>query len=147
MSNAILPIIRAPMFENGIMNRLWQNFFRGIYTGNPANYSLSGIIQYTISVSEYDFEPPGLRFASTIELSSGGSDRSISGIAQGYHGRILILHNIDSVARLVLLTENAGSVAGNRFSMNESYGMLPLSSVMLQYSTTINRWRLVATGL
>lgn len=95
-----------------------------------------------ITADQNDYNPTGLATASVIRLSGDSSFRTITGLAGGADGRVVMLHNISSNS-ILLANQNTASTAANRFDLG---GMnLPLlggNLITLQYDSTSSRWRL-----
>jgi len=94
----------------------------------------------TISADQNDYNPTGLSTASTIRLTATGTF-NITGLAGGADGRIIILHNVDTADALILIDESASSTAANRFALTANLTLTPDTVVMLQYDSTLSRWR------
>lgn len=104
--------------------------------------ALSGDITPTaISADQNDYNPTGLSTATVLRLEASGANRSISGLAGGADGRIIILCNIGSTYAIYLLAESASSTAANRFALPNSMDLLPKVCLMIQYDSTTQRWR------
>lgn len=113
-----------------------------------ADVALSGDISPSqITSDQNDYSPTGLSSASTLRLdtdANSGAGRSVTGLAGGADGRIIIIHNVGSNP-LRLKSENASSTAGNRFSFPVDIVLGSKRSATLQYDTTSSRWRLLYT--
>lgn len=102
---------------------------------------LSGDIspaQITAATNNYD--PTGLSTATTLRLTTDAT-RTITGLAGGADGRILVLHNVGAF-NLILSDEDASSTAGNRFALSANLTLTPDQSAVLHYDATSSRWRL-----
>jgi hypothetical protein len=95
-----------------------------------------------LTADQNDYNPTGLSTASTLRLTSDAT-RSLTGLAGGADGRILIIHNVGATNSIVLLDENAGSTAANRFALTANVTLTPDTVVMLQYDSTLSRWRVI----
>lgn len=76
--------------------------------------------------------------------ASGGSTgvARISGFDGGVNGRVIIIWNADTTNSIVLLIEDAGSTAANRFAGTvASQTILSGLAVVLSYDGTTSRWR------
>ncbi len=112
------------------------------------NLNLAGDISPTqITSNQNDYNPTGLSTASTLRLSSDAV-RSITGLAGGADGRVIIIHNIGSYD-IILAHESTLSAEGNRFTLLATDNLYIPSSgnCMLRYDATSSRWRVVATDL
>jgi hypothetical protein len=100
-----------------------------------------------ITSDQNDYSPTGLSSASTLRLDSDAA-RSITGLAGGADGRIILIHNVGSNV-IVLKRESASSSAANRFGFAAGDGDIALGAgraALLQYDATSSRWRLLATS-
>lgn len=95
----------------------------------------------TITGNQNDYNPSGLSTANTLRLATD-APRTITGIAGGSDGRILVVHNVGANT-LVLASENAGSTAANRFLLAADITMAANEAVILQYDSTSSRWRAI----
>ncbi len=76
-------------------------------SGNNNDYSPTGFVYV-------DDDHPG---AGTLELDCSGADRTITGFAAGYKGRVLRIVNVSSGSFKVILPDSsASSAVGNKFS-------------------------------
>lgn len=112
---------------------------------NPAGETgLSSIVAFSgfltpsaLTADQNDYNPTGLTAASTLRLS-GNADWSITGIAGGAKGRILLLHNVGSYA-LSFPAESSSSTAANRFIAD--FTLEPTRGCMIEWDDTSSRWR------
>lgn len=110
--------------------------------------ALTGDITPTqITADQNNYAPTDHATASTFRLSSDAA-RTITGLAGGSDGRIVILHNIGSFA-ITLEDQSASSTAANGFITLGGVwtNILPGSSLVLQYDATSSRWRTVSPAL
>lgn len=108
-----------------------------------AAFSLAGVVSpASIGANQNDYNPANLAVASVLRLTSSASF-SVTGIAGGASGRMLILHNVGA-NNLVLTHEDAASTAGNRISIQNGFPFLlaPNGSVLVTYDSTTARWRI-----
>lgn len=93
-----------------------------------------------ITADQNDYNPASLATANTLRLSTDAL-RTITGLAGGAVGRVMIVTNIGSFP-LVLAHENAGSTAANRFTF-DTYDLVVAAgqAITLQYDSTSSRWR------
>lgn len=71
--------------------------------------------------------------------------RDITGIAGGFAGRILILHNFGS--NTITLKDSSGSsTAANRFDLVADLALVAGMSATLHYDDTSDRWRCIGIG-
>jgi hypothetical protein len=106
---------------------------------------LSGSVSPTqLTTNTNDWAVTGLASASTVRFSTNAS-RSITGLAGGADGKIVILHNIGSFDA-VFANEDTSSTAANRFSIGASTTVSAGTSITLRYDATSSRWRSVASA-
>lgn len=87
-----------------------------------------------------DYNPPGFSAATYVRVY-GDAARSISGIAGGYEGRVLVLSSAGSFS-ITLLDQSALSLAANRFYfIGAPVVLLPGQSLELIYETGV--WRVI----
>lgn len=95
-----------------------------------------------ITVDQNDYNPPGLSSASVLRLNSNAT-RTLTGIAGGAAGRLLVLHNIGA-NDISLSDADAGSAAANRFALAENKTVTAGEAAVLQYDSTSSRWRMIS---
>lgn len=108
-------------------------------------FALSGTLTPTlIGANQNDYNPSGLSTAALLRISSSGAF-SITGIAGGAMGRVLVLHNIGA-NNITLTHADAGSTAANRFLLPGSANLVitPDKCVTVQYDSTTGRWRAIS---
>lgn len=93
-----------------------------------------------LTANQDNYNPTGMADASVLILEADGlATYTISGIAGGSSGRLLIIRNItasgDSFPGITLLSDGAGSTATNRFYFETDFGLGPQQSVILQYTS------------
>ena len=109
-------------------------------TGGPLR--LRGAISPAqLTANQDNYNPSTLSDAVVLRLSSDAS-RSITGLAGGSSGRIVIIHNVGS-NNLVLVDESASSTAANRFALNGNQTLAAEDIAILLYDSTSSRWRAV----
>lgn len=117
----------------------WGAGTKRIYTINPTFSHLWGEVSPAqLTANQNDWNPWHIE-AAVIRFSTDNS-RNITGLAGGYHGRIGILHNVGS-QNAVLVDEDSGSSAGNRFALPGNFTIAPDGLAVLQYDNTSARWR------
>jgi hypothetical protein len=106
-------------------------------------FGLTGVISPTsLSANQNNYDPSGLSGASTIRQDMT-ADRTITGLAGGVEGRIIIITNI-STFQMTLSSESASSTTTNRFALGGSDAVLPSgASLIIKYDGTTGRWRTV----
>lgn len=94
-----------------------------------------------IGANQNDYNPAGLAGATVLRISSDAS-RNITGLAGGFDGRVLILHNVGA-NNINLLDESGSSSAANRFAFagSSGVGLNPDEACILQYDATAQRWK------
>ena len=109
-------------------------------------FALAGdITPSQITADQNDYNPTGLSTSSVLRLSTDAA-RSITGLAGGSDGRLLVLHNVGS-NDILLKDENSSSTAANRFALSQAEITLkPDQSIVVQYDSTSNRWRVFAAN-
>lgn len=122
-----------------------------IYRSQPAVDTLAGAVKLTgivspsqITGNQNNYDPAGLAGASTLRLSTDAT-RTITGLAGGTDGRVLVLENVGSNL-LVLAHASGSSTAANRFLLPDSADLTirPGRAVVLRYDGTASRWRAIA---
>lgn len=109
--------------------------------GLPSPFALTGdITPAAIGANQDNYNPAGLASADVLRLEATGAARSITGLAGGADGRILLLHNIGTSYGIYLVAESTGSSAGNRFA--DTLLIPPRQSALIQYDATSSRWRI-----
>jgi hypothetical protein len=101
----------------------------------------------TLSANQNDYNPSGLANCVQIRQSCDPTSRTITGLAGGSEGRIIIITNIGTVSDIVLSNESVSSIAANRFTMDRTTLTLsPSFCAIFRYDLLSSRWRLVATN-
>lgn len=112
-------------------------------------FGLTGIITDTVSSKQDNYNPVGLSDASTIQITLTG-DQTITGIAGGFAGRILIIQSgyTGSTDKLTLKNNSGDSLAANRFycPLSQDFVMSDDNSVILQYDAVQERWIVISTN-
>lgn len=84
--------------------------------------------------------------AGNILIVNSDAARDITGIVQGFAGRILALHNNGSFP-ITLKHQNGSSTAANRFDIGTDLVLPASGMVMLQYDSTASRWHISGAGI
>lgn len=92
-----------------------------------------------ITADQNNYNPTSLADAAVLRLSSDAA-RSITGLAGGADGRIVIVLNVGAFD-LTLVDESASSTAGNRFALSADVALAADSGIILIYDSTSSRWR------
>ena len=111
-----------------------------------ANVAVTGIISFTasitpptITVTQNNYAPSGFATTSVIRNAASISGLSITGLAGGTSGRIILLENV-GVFTITLTHEDPLSTATNRFSIGTSVALDTNTTIFLRYDGTSNRW-------
>lgn len=105
-----------------------------------AGISMTGDISpAALAANTDDWAPAGFATASTIRMNATAA-YNLTGIAGGADGRLICLHNIS--AFVVTLKNNTTSAAANQFLLSADYLLTANQSVVLEYDSTSNKWRL-----
>ncbi|RJF74368.1 DUF2793 domain-containing protein [Rhodopseudomonas palustris] len=111
----------------------------------PRGLALSGVVAPPqIAANQNDYAPTGLASAAVLQLSSDAA-RSLSGLAGGSEGRVLVIVNVGSQP-ITLLDDSATSAAANRFALGAPVPVLPRQAAVLRYDGTAMRWQALAGG-
>lgn len=117
-------------------------------TGNlalPRGLALSGVLAPPqLGGNQNDYAPSGLASAAVLQVSSDAG-RSISGLAGGTEGRVIVIVNVGSQP-ITLLDDSAASAAAHRFALGSPVAVLSRQAVMLRYDGTAQRWQALAGG-
>jgi hypothetical protein len=97
-------------------------------------------LQFTSTVNDY--APNGIDQANVLRLSSNAT-RTLTGIAGGVDGRVLLLMNVGNFD-IDLENEGGTSTSSNRFKLTGNLSIAPNSSVLVMYDGASSRWRQVA---
>lgn len=108
---------------------------------NGAVNFASPITPTALATTTNDWSPTGLLNANVIRVSSTGLVYLTGIVAPTSDGKILSLYNVGT-ASILLVTENAGSSAANRFTLRSTYTLRGGGSVALIYDATAARWKL-----
>lgn len=110
----------------------------------PRGLALTGVISPAqITSNQNDYNPTGLASAVVLNLSCDAS-HSVSGLAGGAEGRVIVLVNTGGGQIISLLNESASSAAGNRFTLGNDLAIGAKQAVILRYDGTAARWYAVA---
>jgi hypothetical protein len=79
---------------------------------------------------------------SYFRLNPTGADRTITGIADGADGRLIILRNTNNLRNLILANQNASSAAANRIvtTTGSDLTIAPNKTAQLIYDSPTSRW-------
>jgi hypothetical protein len=101
--------------------------------------TLSGDISPTqLTADVNDYAPTGFATASVLRLSADAA-RSITGIAGGSDGRVIVLRNVGSFD-ITLPDGSASSTAGNRFKFGADFTLGAGKATTLIYDATDSAW-------
>lgn len=112
----------------------------------PSSVVFGGVITpATIVGQENDYAPAGHADATLWRLSAANPGHTITGLAGGVDGRVVILHNVGSFP--ILLKEESGASADANRILAGPDGSNPLFTSrmawMLQYDGTLSRWVII----
>ena len=107
----------------------------------------SGIISpASLSANQNDYAPTGLVNSSVIRLTSS-QNVNITGLLASTNGRLISVYNVGTTFNIVFTSEDAGSVAANRFTFDgQNVVLLPGQSITLKYGTVMSRWRSIGSS-
>lgn len=112
-------------------------------------FGITGVITPAALVAQADdYNPAGLSGATVLRISATGA-QTITGLAGGATGRIIILDNVGA-ADIFLSTASLASTATNRFLAPQSVGrtLRQYDRALLRYDGTLNRWIvMISTGV
>jgi hypothetical protein len=105
----------------------------------PRGLSLTGVVSPAqMTANQNDYNPAGLASASVLNLSSDAA-RSLSGLAGGSEGRVLVLLNVGSQP-IILSNESGASTAANRFALGGDLAIGARQSAVVRYDGAASRW-------
>jgi len=121
-----------------------SNLFVSASVSLAGAFALSGDITDAITADQNDYAPTGHATASTIRVSSD-ANRTITGLAGGADGRIVLLMNVNTSFTLTLASDSASSTAANRFYTpgDVSFAIPRHCGVKLRYDATDSRWYVI----
>ncbi len=130
------------------VNYTWAQYLDdGILDGK---FGVRGVISPAVANTQNDWNPTGLATATTIRMvpTGGASPWTITGIAGGEAGRMLLL--VNTVGTVITLAhDNTGSATpGNRILCQGDVD-LPMglnAAALLHYDAVTSRWRVVWTS-
>jgi hypothetical protein len=109
----------------------------------PRAVVLPGVVAPPLlTADQNDYDPPGLAAASQLRLSSDAT-RSITGLAGGIAGRVLVVTNVGGNP-IRLDNGHAASAAANRFALKRTAVLFPGDAIPLLYDAASLRWRALA---
>jgi len=101
----------------------------------------SDISPSQITSDQNDYNPTNLDISTRVRLDADSSFRTITGLATGADGRMLILTNI-SANTILLANQNTSSSAANRFDFGGiDVPLFPGAQIKLIYDSTSTKWR------
>lgn len=119
--------------------------------GGGGAVKISGrVTDAPVATPQNNYAPAG--FGSSInrlyvDPDGVGGALTITGIAAGVDGQLLWLTNTGAADTIILSFLDAGSLAANRIfgpgGVGNSAGLIPGSSVLLQYDSTLAKWVLL----
>lgn len=149
LGSQVIPLGNFAIFDTSN----YSSYFRGkigIGTTNPVTkldvngdfgyrqigLTLSSAVNDDVNVGSYSF----------IRVTSPGYSYSITGLANGYDGKIVTLFNVSNLDNMTIANENSGSSAVNRINTltGSDITTTATGSVTLQYSSVDQRWIVIA---
>ena len=110
-----------------------------------ANAFSGDITPSTLAASQNDYNPTGLSTATVLRLTSAALGSTITGLAGGVDGRIVVLYNLATAATdvITLSHEDVLSSAANRFDLATAANrtISERGTAILIYDGTASRWR------
>ncbi len=105
---------------------------------------IEGDISDTIAAQADNYNPTGLATASVIRITLTGA-QTITGLAGGADGRVVVVMNVDTADALTIAHESASSTAANRFTLRGAANKIlaAVSAAWFMYDATASRWRLL----
>lgn len=123
------------------LNGAWADV-AGALTGKLV---LGGILTPAapLSGTVNNYTTANLADSNIIRVVTNGADVLLTGIdSTGIeNGQLLVLMNIDSVKKITLQDNDAGSLAANRFLIGANIAVLKEKSIALWYDGASSRWR------
>lgn len=112
---------------------------------NPVIGMSWGALTVSPSTNQNDYQPTGLPYTSGLRFTHTGSIK-LTGLAGGYEGRIITLHNDTTDFLLWLEHENTASTAANRFTLPDGFPafLMPKDWITLIYDAVDQRWEVLA---
>lgn len=109
---------------------------------SAGTFKLTGVITpASLAVNTDDWNPAGFADSAIVRASSVAAI-TLSGLQARDAGTVVDLQNVGSNT-ITLVSNNAGSLAANRFVFARSLELHPSESVLLWYDQTSTGWRLV----
>lgn len=99
----------------------------------------------SLAADQNDYSPASFSTAAHLRQDSS-ANVSITGLAAGTAGRLLLWTNISSARTQTFKNESSASAAANRFALRGDVTVEPGQSIWLWYDTTSSRWRVVDAG-
>lgn len=125
-------------------NNAWSGtdtFASSLFAG--ADFYLTGKITPALIVAnQNNYAPTGYLTTTTIRISGDTGPYTITGLAGGSDGRIIVIENVGS-NNLIIAENNNASLAANRFELGTTYDItfVPNFSMMFKYDGTASLWR------
>lgn len=111
----------------------------------PRGLSLAGAVAPpTLVADQNDYAPAGLPAAAVLKLSAD-APHSLTGLAGGIEGRIVVLINSGG-SPITLRDAHAASGAANRFALGSDLVLAGKQATVLRYDGTAQRWFAIAGG-
>src|SRR5262245_29019125 len=101
-----------------------------------------------LGASTNDYAPAGFAGANVLRLDMASGGSTLTGLAGGAAGRVVVVLNISGTDDLTLSHLDAGSSGGNQFSLPDDADVVVRrgGSVVLYYDGTSTKWRVAAAS-
>lgn len=135
-SGAKLPYLNANNMFSG------TDAFSSSLTAGADFYWSGKITPTTIAANQNNYAPTGYLTAVTFRLVANSGPFSITGLAGGSEGRVVVFEN-DGVNDLIISEQNGASSAANRFELGTTNDITlkPNLTMVLKYDSTASLWR------
>jgi hypothetical protein len=115
------------------------------HKGATLSWQFTGVLSPpSIGSNQNDYNPTGLSDAVVLRLTASSS-YSITGLAGGVSGRLIVIHNIGSNT-ITLSNQSTSSAAANRFLLGSDRAIAADESYAIIYDSTTSRWRPLVTA-
>lgn len=134
------------MAPSGV-NDVGRQMMADIRTWYGAFELKNSISPAAMGATENNYAPTGFSDASVLRLTPNAANTSLTGIAGGADGRLIVVINIHATAALTLADESASSSAANRFALTVGLTVPAKGSAVFWYDGTSSRWRFISGDL
>jgi len=144
---ATVAIVAAPIAgTNATLTNSYSLWLQaGMFRADGSIRFTAAITPTALSGNVDNYAPTGFADAYWVRQDGGAADRSITGLAGGVDGRIVVIENIGTTNTLVLV-HDATSTAANRFFGPNSadHTIRTNGAAIVRYDGTSTRWRVLA---